>query len=180
MHYLTLLPHHPQKNHCPQQPPGPKSREPRRNKEIRQAAVNVIFNRNIQHLPQFVLTIFWLITLKNISEGSTLYVIDTQQCPAARMQHKQRKKFFLFLSLLIYLLIVLLVLIIYYYGETYLLSSDSTAYDDELSEIVMVRREERRCAKLGGEHVIAYRKFQPSGISGQVTWRVSFFSATYY
>ena len=41
------------------------------------------------------------------------------------------------------------------------------SYDDELSEKVMVRREERRRAKVGGKHVIAYQKFQSSGISGE-------------
>jgi hypothetical protein len=62
-HYLTLVPHYPQIDHCPQQPQGPKNCEPRRNKEIRQTTMYGIFNRNIQHLPYLIIcSVYFLAT----------------------------------------------------------------------------------------------------------------------
>ena len=40
--------------------------------------------------------------------------------------------------------------------------------------MLVVRRQERRRAKVAGRCVIAYGKFQPSGISGELDYFVDF------
>ena len=43
-----------------------------------------------------------------------------------------------------------------------------------MSEMLVIRRQERRCAKVAGRCVIAYRKFQPLGILGELDYFVDF------
>jgi hypothetical protein len=62
----------------------------------------------------------------------------------------------------------------YYYEDTYLVTiMNSIEVTVSASEIVVVRRKEGRRAKVGGMCVIADGKFQPSGISGEVTGKVT-------
>ena len=182
-HFLTHFHHHLQNRYRSRQPQGPKMREqkPRRNNEIRQPVVYRIFNRNIQHSYLIVRFVFFLryYPWKRYQKGAPLYVIDIISNNGLPPLCQQKHTTFLFLfsflffsipffpySLAHYLSSVVLLVYCLLLRKTYLLSDYRWA-----ASKVSLRgggggtKVRRKACETGWGHVIAYGKFQPSGIS---------------